>query len=456
MSIRLSDSMLFRDTFSLLGMRDSFSDKARVSAWLRVESALAQSEAKLGLIPQSAAIEISCKAHYDNLDLSALKEEYERLGFPILPVVHQLANACDPETARWIHWGATTQDIVDTGLVLQMRDGFAIIEDQLREVIDALGDLATTHRDTVMVGRTFQQHAAPITFGYKAAVWLDELIRHLERLAEVKRRALVCQFGGAVGTLASLGHDGISVRGALAEELGLEDPSISWHTARDGWAEAVFWLALVATTLAKIATEVATLMRSEVDEVREPFAPGRGGSSTMPQKRNPIACPIIIAIGQRLRESVGSQLTAMIQEHERSVAGQPLEWLVIPEAFVLTSGSLKQSIGMLADLIVDIGHMRENLNQGGGMLMAEAVMMGLAPILGRNRAHDLVSAAAARAWDGGLTLREALITHPEVLTHLTEADLDRLLDPANYTGCAGEMVDAVLARAEAALSGNVK
>lgn len=446
MAASLIDSLYFGETFANPAVREVFSDEARFRSWLHVEAALARTQALLGLIPVSAAEEISREAVTERLDLAAMTVEYERVGFPILPLVHQLAKACGPEAARWIHWGATTQDVVDTGLVLQMRDGFAIIEGQLGEVIDSVAHLAKTHRNTPMVGRTFQQHAAPITFGYKAAVWLDELLRHRERLAEAKRRALVCQFGGAVGTLSTLGQDGIAVRRALAEELGLEDPSISWHTARDGWAEAVFWLALLTSTLAKIATEVATLMRTEVDELREPFTPGRGGSSTMPQKRNPIACPIIIAIGQRLRDLVASQLTAMVQEHERAVAGQSLEWLVIPDAFILASGSLKQSLAMLQGLTVDSDRMRQNLAAGGGLLMAEAVMMGLAPLIGRSQAHDLVTVAAGQAMDSGITLKQTLLANDEVMRHLTPADVDRLLDPANYTGSAGAMVDAVLAK----------
>ncbi|RKT45556.1 class-II fumarase/aspartase family protein [Thiocapsa rosea] len=448
MTSSLIDSLYFGDTFGNPAMRHVFSDESRFRSWLDVEAAVARTQARLGLIPVGAAEEISRAAVIERLDLAAMKEEYERVGFPILPLVHQLAKACSPESARWVHWGATTQDIVDTGLVLQMRDGFGMIEPQIDEVIGAVARLARDHRDTVMAGRTFQQQAAPITFGFKAAVWLDELIRHRERLSEIKRRALVCQFGGAVGTLATLGQDGHAVLDALARELGLETPSISWHTARDGWAEAIFWLAMVGATLAKIATEIATLMRTEVDEVREPFAPGRGGSSTLPQKRNPIACPIIIAIGNRLRECVGTQLTAMIQEHERSVAGQPLEWLVIPDAFVLTSGALKQAFGILDRLTVDAERMRANLDSGGGFLMAEAVMMGLAPHTGRNQAHDIVYAAASRAMEAGDTLRSALRADPLVTAHLSASQIDALLEPANYTGSAGAMVDAVLAQVE--------
>lgn len=442
----LLSSEYFKDMFGTAEMRDVFSDDRRFTSWLETEVALARAEAKVGLIPAEAAENIAAAAKLENLDVPAMKLVYEKVGFPILPMVKQLMAVCDSETARWVHWGATTQDIIDTGLVLQMREGLALLERDLAEVIQSLSVLARDHRDTVMAGRTFQQQAAPITFGYKAAVWLDELLRHRDRLGEVKARALVCSFGGAVGTLSTLDKEGLKVLSTLSEDLGLAEPAISWHTSRDGWAELIFWMALVTSSLTKIATEVSTLMRTEVDEVREPFTPGRGGSSTMPQKRNPVSCPIIIAIGHRMRDLVPSQLTAMIQDHERAVATQPLEWLVIPEAFVLASGSLRHAKFLLAGLTVNAATMRANLEIGGGLLMSEAVMMGVARAIGRGKAHDLVGSASARAIDGGITLKEALLADEELMVLLTEADIMRMLDPINYTGVAGEMVDRVLAK----------
>jgi 3-carboxy-cis,cis-muconate cycloisomerase len=435
----------FQDIFGTHEMRALFSDQCRFQSWLETEAALAKVQAMLGLIPGAAAERIQEAARIDNIDVVAMRAEYLRVGFPILPLVHQLEAACDEESARWVHWGATTQDIIDTGLVLQMRQGFDLLEADLLAAMDALASLVRAHRDTVMPGRTFQQQAAPITFGFKAAIWLDELQRHHQRLTEVRRRALVCSYGGAVGNLSTLGADGAKVVAALAKELGLVEPPITWHTARDGWAEAVFWLALVGATLGKIGTEVATLMRSEVAEVSEPYQPGRGASSTMPQKRNPITCPILIAAATRLRDAVPSQLTAMIQEHERSVAGQPTEWLVIPEAFVLASGALRQARELLSGLEIDAARMRANLDLGNGLLMAESVMMGLAPKMGRGRAHNLVSAAANRAIEQGTPLRDQLITDADVMQWLSEAELDQLLEPANYLGSTQTMIAAVLA-----------
>lgn len=438
--------MYYQHLYGSDEMRTIFSDEGKITAWLDTEVALAKSEAQCGIIPADAATKIEASAKFKNLDMVAMREEYERVGFPILPLVHQLAKVCDPEAARYIHWGATTQDIIDTGLVLQMRDGLKLIEADLNTIIDALVQLCKEHRNTAMSGRTFQQQAAPITFGYKAAVWLDELLRHRDRLEEVRRRGLLCQFGGAVGTLATLDKDGLDVLRVLSKELRLEEPAISWHTARDGWAEIVFWLSMVCTTFTKIASEVSTLMRTEVNEVREPFIAGRGGSSTMPQKRNPVSCPLIIAIGNRMRDCVATQLTAMVQLHERDVATQPLEWLVMPDAFVLASGCLKHSKDVLCGLTVDVEKMKQNLEMGGGLLMSEAVMMGLAPKVGRGKAHDLVGLASASAIDNGTTLKTAILQTDSIMEHLSEVEVDELLNPLNYTGVASEMIDRVLAK----------
>lgn len=453
MASSLFDSFYYSNMFSTSAMVEVFSDEGRINAWLATEVALAKGEARVGVIPQQAADNIAEAARLDNLDLQAMKAEFDKVGFPIMPLVHQLAKACDPESARWVHWGSTTQDIIDTGLVLQMRDGLALLEQDLEALIDALAALAAKHRNTVMAGRTFQQQAAPITFGYKAAVWLDEMLRHQERLDELKKRVLVGQCAGAVGTLATLGQDGLAVQHAMMEELGLAAPAVTWHTARDSWAEMVNWLVLVTSTLGKVATEIATLMRTEVNEVREPYQTGRGASSTLPQKRNPIACPRIIAIAHRMREFSGAQFSAMIQEHERAVGAMPIEWMVIPEAFILASGSLSQSLEILRDLDVDAAQMRANLDLCGGLLMAEAVMMGVAPITGRNQAHDLVFTAAGRANDASKTLREVLVQDEAIMQHISVERLDELLDPANYTGSAGAMVDQVLAKLNAIREG---
>jgi 3-carboxy-cis,cis-muconate cycloisomerase len=447
MPASILDSDYFKDMFGDTAMRAIFSDEARILAWLETEVALAKAQATLGLIPEGVDIKISEAAKIENLDLVAMKVAFDKVGFPILPFVAQLNKACDPETARWVHYGATTQDILDTGMVLQMRNGLNWIEEQLEAIISALVLLVQEHKHTVMAGRTFQQLAAPITFGFKAAIWLDEILRHKERLNQLKERLYVGQCSGAVGTFATLGDRGLEIQRLMFGHLGLNVPAISWHVARDSWSEVVSWLAITGATLAKIANEIAILMRSEIGELSEPFESGRGASTTLPQKRNPIACEPIIANAHKLRELVSSQLTSMIQEHERGALGQMhLEWMVIPEAFVLFSGSLKHSRFILENLWVGPDQMRKNLDIGGGLLMSEAVMMGLAPKLGKAKAHHIVYGAAAKAMDSGLTLREALLAESEITDLLSVAEIDTLLDPANYVGVAPAMVDAVLAK----------
>ncbi|MFC2087704.1 adenylosuccinate lyase family protein [Bacteroidota bacterium] len=440
------DSNYYRDMFGTAAMRQVFSDERRILAWFETEVALARAEAKVGIIPLKVAEQIAIAAKPKNLNLNAMKAEFDNIGFPILPFVHQLTKACDPEAARWVHYGATTQDILDTAYVLQMRDGIKLIEADMNGIVEALAYLARTHRDTVMPGRTFQQLAAPITFGYKVAVWLDEIMRHRDRIHELKPRLLVGQCAGAVGTFATLGNRGLDVQREMMNLLGLGVPNITWHTARDRWAELISLFGMITASFGKIATEIAILMRSEIGEVSEPFKKGRGASTTLPQKRNPITCESIIAIAHRMRETVGSQLTAMIQEHERSVGPMHLEWIVIPEAFVLLSGSLKNSRFILENLVVDKNKMRMNLELEGGLIMSEAVMMGLAPKVGKKKAHDIIYNAAGQANDEGITLREALLSDEDVKSILSEKEIDALIDPSNYTGSAGEMVDAVLSK----------
>lgn len=427
-------------------------DDRMYEAWLSVELALARAQERVGVIPSDVSASLAAVATLKSLDQQSMKAEFGRVGFPILPFVKQLTSTCDQETARWVHYGATTQDILDTGTVLQIRNALNLVESELDGIVAALSNQARRYRNTVMAGRTFQQLAAPITLGYKLSVWLDELLRHRERLQQLKPRVLVAQLAGAVGTFATLGDKGPEVLRAFAEELDLAVPPITWHTARDGWAELVNLWALLGATLAKIANEIAILMRSEVGELSEPFETGRGASTTLPQKRNPIACEPIIAISHRLREMAGSQMSAMVQEHERGVGQMHIEWMVVPESFILLSGSLKHARFILENLVVDAEAMRRNLDLQGGLIMSEAVMMGLAPLIGKSQAHHLVYAAAGRAMDQGLTLRQALLDDNEVMAHLDQAALDNLLDPANYTGSAGHMVDTVVARAESILA----
>ncbi len=446
MASSIIDSNYYRDMFGTAEMREVFSDKARLQAWIDTEIALAKAQVQLGIIPQGIDTELEKLAKIEKLNVDEMKADFDRVGFPILPFVKQLNKACDPETARWIHYGATTQDILDTGMVLQIKKGLQIVEEELDAIIKATAHLSKKYAKTVMAGRTFQQLAAPVTFGYKAGVWLDEMLRHRERLQQLKKRVLVGQCAGAVGTFATLGDKGIEVQELMMSYLQLEIPAITWHTARDSWAEVVNLFAMICATFAKIANEVAILMRSEVGELSEPFEVGRGASTTLPQKRNPISCEPIIAIAPKMRELASSQLTAMIQEHERGVGQMNIEWMVIPEAFVLMSGSLKHTCYILENLWVGEKTMRKNLDLGGGLLMSESVMMGLAPKVGKAKAHHLVYDAAGKAYEKGITLKEALLAEPEITQELSEEEINNLIDPINYIGCVEEMIEQVLSK----------
>ncbi|NWE18974.1 adenylosuccinate lyase family protein [Pseudomonas sp. P7548] len=445
MSSTVFDSALFRDMFGTAEMRGVFSDKALIERYIEVEVALARAEARCGVIPSEAAEQIATLSRYEALDLALMQHETEIVGYPILPLVEQLSKICG-EAGRYVHWGATTQDIMDTAVVLQVRAALAIVERDIQAVRGLLAGLAERYRDTPMAGRTHLQHALPITFGYKCAVWLSMFDRHAERLVELRPRVEIGQFAGAAGTLASLGDKGLEVQEALMAELGLGVPQATWHVARDGLAETLNFLGLVTGSLGKIALDIMMMMTSELGEVYEPFVKGRGASSTMPQKRNPISCELMYAAAKGVRQHAGLMLDAMIQDFERSTGPWQAEWIAIPEAFALSAASLGQATFMLAGLEVRPERMRKNLDMTQGLIVAEAVMMGLAPALGRQVAHDVVYAACRMANDQDTSLLDALLAQGEATAQLDVADLQRLTDPANYLGLAPQMVDIALAR----------
>ncbi|GJD53780.1 3-carboxy-cis,cis-muconate cycloisomerase [Methylobacterium crusticola] len=440
------DSLLFRDAFGTPAVRAIFSDHALIQRYIEVEIALARAEAACGVIPAEAAREIAARCSFEALDFDLLRRETDNVGYPILPLVHQLVKQCG-EAGRYVHWGATTQDIMDTANVLQIRAGLDLVAADVDALRAILADLSRRHRDTPMAGRTHLQQALPVTFGYKTAIWLAALDRHAERLAQVRPRVLVGSFAGAAGTLASLGEHGLAVQEALCRELGLGVPVSTWHVARDGFAEVVNLLALIAGSLGKIALDVMIMASTEFAEVYEPFVTGRGASSTMPQKRNPISSELMLAASKGVRQQAGLMLDAMVQDLERATGPWHAEWIAIPESFVLTAGALHQARFALGGLVVDAAQMRRNLGISRGLIVAEAVMMALAPHTGRQQAHDLVYAACRVVNEQGGTLAEALAAVPEVARHFDRAAIDRLTDPANYLGSAPQMVDRVLASA---------
>jgi 3-carboxy-cis,cis-muconate cycloisomerase len=444
MPATIFDSSIFRDIFTTPAMREVWSDENRVQKYLDFEAALARAQAKLGIIPKNAAAEIVKHCDVKKMDFAKLKERTERVGYPVLPVVNQLIALCKNDLGEWAHWGATTQDITDSATVLQIRESLDLIEKDINGCADALAKLAKKHRDTVMAGRSNLQQAVPITFGYKMATLLGAFERHRERLAQLRKRVEVGEFGGAAGTLSSLGKDGLRVQAGLMKELKLGQPDISWHTVRDRIAEVGCFLGLVSGTCGKIAFDIKLLMQTEVEEVMEPFHAGRGGSSTMPQKRNPISSVYVTAQSAVVKQHVAALLEAMIEDHERSTGQWEIEWIVLPEIFMLTAGALAQTRFVLEGLEVKPHKMRQNLDITKGLIMTEAVMMGLGSKLGRNKAHDLLYDIARKALQTGEHLIDALEADPEIRKHADRKTLKKLVDPANYLGVAGPMVDRVL------------
>src|SRR5262252_1575822 len=438
-------SGIFRDIFSTAPMRCIFADENRVQKYLDIEAALARAQARLGIIPQHACDEIVRHCSIAEYDFAKLKTQTERIGYPVLPVVQQLVALCRDGLGEWCHWGATTQDITDSATIMQIREALALVEREIDGIADALAAMARKYRDTPMAGRSNLQQAVPITFGYKMATMLAAFERQKQRLAELRARVLVFEFGGAAGTLSSLGKHGLEVQAELAKELELAQPEIAWHTVRDRIAEVGCFLGLVTGLCGKIALDVKLMMQTEVEEVFEPFHEGRGSSSTMPQKRNPISSVYITALTSVVRQHVAALLDAMVEDHERATGPWEIEWIVLPEIFSLSAGALAQTRFLLEGLQVDEKRMRANLDITRGLIVSEAVMMGLGPHLGRQYAHDLVYDICRKVIATGRPLLDLLAKDPDISKHLTRAELEKMCDPAGYLGLAGEMVDRVLA-----------
>lgn len=446
LSVNPADGAVLSVLYGTDAMRALVGERAFLARMLEVEAALARAQARLGIIPAEAAAAITEAAQVEKLDLPALARATCNTGYPVVGLVRQLSALAGAEAGRWTHWGATTQDIIDTAIVLQLREAFALIDADLARLNAALGARAIEHRDTVMAGRTHLQHALPLTFGYKCAIWLSPLITMRERIAQALPRLLKVQFGGAAGTLASLGDQGLAVAEGLAAELDLALPDAPWHVARDGMAEAVCLLGLLTGALSKFATDIMLLMQTEVAEVFEPHAPGRGGSSTMPQKRNPIACEYVLAQARGVHALVPQMLAAMAVDQERGTGPWQAEPLALPQAFTLAHGALDQARFIAEGMVVDAARMRRNLDSTGGLIVAEAVMMGLAPHIGRGGAHDAVHHACDVALEEGIPLAEALARDACVTGAISAEEIARLTDPSHYLGSAQAFIDRVLAR----------
>lgn len=435
--------------FTTDAMRGVFSDAARISRMLEFESALAQAEAGLGVIPQPAADAIAAQCSVDRFDVAAIGGAAWSAGNVAIPLVAALTRnvaAADAEAKRYVHWGATSQDVIDTGLVLQLRDGLALIDADLARLTHSLASQARRHARTVLAGRTWLMQALPITLGVKLAAIVSALDRHRDRVARARRHDLVLQFGGAAGTLASLHDKGLAVTHALGQRLALDVPDLPWHTERDRLCDIASTLGMLTATLGKLARDVSLLAQTEVGEAFEPAAPGRGGSSTMPQKRNPVGASIALAAAVRVPALVATMLSAAVQEHERGLGNWPAEWETLPQIVMLTAGALGAMAEVAEGLEIDEARMRANLDLTHGQIYAEAAQMALAPGLGRDAAHTLVALACRRAAAGGVHLRDILLADPAVLGVLDQDAIDRLFDPAGYLGESSAYIERALIR----------
>jgi 3-carboxy-cis,cis-muconate cycloisomerase len=416
-----------------------FSEAQHIRYLLQVEVALARSEAKLGVISPEAAQAIAAAADTLRINTARLSSETERDGVPITELVKQLRAHVGGEAAHFVHWGATTQDILDTALVLQIRDALDQLIAHHSSLITRLATLANTHRDTIMAGRTHSQQALPITFGFKVACWLAPLLRHRERLTQLLPRVLVAQFGGAVGTLAALGEMGYRAQKFFAEELKLNAPTLPWHTQRDGLVEVANWLSLITGSLGKMAQDIILMAQSEVGELSESGDATRGGSSTMPQKSNPIVSERIVAAARTNATLLANMHHALIHEHERSTHGWQMEWLTLPQMFALTAGALKSANFLASNLVVNVDRMAQNVRGSNGLMLAERLSLALTPALGREKAKQVLREACEVA------IRENRHV-VDVLQIMTDAKLDwkNLRDEQNYLGATQEFINRVL------------
>ena len=428
------------------GIRAIYSQESRWQAWLDVEVALARAQAELAIIPAEAADAIARVARLELLDRARIDEGFARTGHTLVPLVWELARVVGDPHGGWVHWGATTQNITQTGDLLLLRKAHQIFFHLIGETLTAMADLAERSAEMPMAARTHGQHAVPATYGYKEAVWIDELLRHLERLQQAQPRLFVAMLGGGAGTFASLGKNGPLVQAGIGRHLGLSSMPVPSRALGDHLAESVCILGMLAATCGKIGREVYTLMKTEFGEVEEPVPPGTVGSSTMPQKRNPKLCQDVIALTAEIRALVPLALEAMQTEHEADRTTSLMMDAAEARACIATGDALSRLREIVRGLRLDPERMRRNLNLGGGLIMAEAVMLELGAVLGRQHAHDVVYDAAQAAVLEDRAFSAVLAADPRVSAHLSPHAIDKLLDPVAYTGLCAEMAKQAAAR----------
>jgi adenylosuccinate lyase len=438
------DDALIKHLWSTDELRAIFSDANRVAKWYEFEAALALEQAELGIIPNDAAQEIARNAKVDNVDVEAIAAEIRRIKHPLVPALKAVQDRCKPDLGEYIHFGPTTQDVLDTATVLQMREAHAIYLRDVKAIGQALAKLAETHKATPMAGRSHGVQALPITFGHKAAIWLSEMGRNYERLRELEKRVFVGGMVGAVGTQASFGPKAPELEERVMKRLGLGVADINWQPARDRFAEYVCVLGIVSGTLGKIANEIINLEHTEIGELYEPFSAGKVGSSTMPHKRNPSTCEAVVGVSRALRYNVPLILEGMLIEHERDGSSWRAEWKALPESCLMMGGMLSMMKYVLQGLEVDAGQMRRNLDCLGGFLLSERVMFVLSDKVGKQTAHELVYEASMHGIENGVTFERALMENAKVRGALTSDELRAALDPTTYVGHAPQIVERVL------------
>ncbi len=458
MPIHPFDFKLQADVFSTPKGRDIFAETSRIQNWLDFEAALALSQAELGIIPAAAATVIQDKARLTSLDMTAIADEYTRNRNSLMPVIKALRQACG-SAGEFVHYGATTQDVIDSGQIIALKQVLKIIKDNLLQIEDLLLDMARRYRDQVMIGRTHSQQAAPITFGLKTAVWLSELGRHIQRLEQLKPRLLKGQLSGAVGAMSALGDQGRELARLTMDRLGLGVSTASWHTSRDNIAETACFFAMLSATAAKIGNEIFQLGKTEIMELRESPPSGKSaGSSTMPHKRNPVICERIAAMNSHIRSLSGVIMEAMIHENERDPRALWSEWLAVPQISVYTMTTLQYLQEVLSNLEVKPDAMRKNLLCHKELILSEWLLFRLSTVMGKRRAQEALTPLVKRAEAEGRSLKDLLSADPEIKDVLSPADLNNLDQPENYTGLAAQIVDDVImettARRQNRLRGN--
>ncbi|MCW1359698.1 adenylosuccinate lyase [Campylobacter sp. CCS1377] len=442
--ISVFDHRLLADSWSTPAMRAIFSEENRIQKWLDVEAALAKAQAKLKIIPEDAAEEIAKKAHYEFMDMDFIYAEFKKTKHPLVPTVRGLEKACENGLGEFVHFGVTTQDIIDTGLVLQFKEAMQIIKSELKAIAKDLAKLAKTHKNTPMMGRTLALQALPITFGHKVAIWLSELNRHYDRIMELEKRLYVGLIVGAVGTKASLSDECNEVEKLTLENLDLNVPDISWQPARDRFIELGYVLGNINATFNKIAHQLLILTHNEIDEIAEPFGKGQVGSSTMPHKRNPAVSENAVTVSNALRANIAILSDIERHEHERDGQVWKMEWKLLPEIFLMLSVVLANMKFVFSDLEVKKDKMLKNLNILDGFVLAERVMFALSDHYGKQHAHEIVYENAMRGIEGHKTFKEVLLSDERVSKVLNEKDIDALLDATTYVGYAPKLVDEFL------------